>query len=81
VLARLLRDIRAGKTQIVARLDRLSRSVTHLLAVVEQLETSGAHFHSLRDPIGTIVPQGMFSLNAGSWSVERLGRTVQQLVL
>lgn len=62
VLARLLRDIRPGDTLVVVRLDRLARSVSHLLAVVEQLEASGAHFRSLRDPIDTTTPQGMFSL-------------------
>jgi DNA invertase Pin-like site-specific DNA recombinase len=62
VLARLLRDIRAGETLVVVRLDRLARSVSHLLAVIEQLEAVGAHFRSLRDPIDTSTPQGMFSL-------------------
>ena len=62
VLARLLRKIRAGETLVVVRLDRLARSVSHLLAVIEQLEASGAHFRSLHDPIDTSTPQGMFSL-------------------
>ncbi len=62
VLARLLRDIRPGDTLVVVRLDRLARSISHLLAVIEQLETSSAHFRSLRDPIDTSAPQGMFSL-------------------
>jgi DNA invertase Pin-like site-specific DNA recombinase len=62
VLARLLRDIRPGETLVVVRLDRLARSVSHLLAVIEQLEAAGAHFRSLRDPIDTATPQGMFSL-------------------
>ncbi len=62
VLARLLREIRAGETLVVVRLDRLARSVSHLLAVIEQLEAKGAHFRSLRDPIDTTTPQGMFSL-------------------
>jgi DNA invertase Pin-like site-specific DNA recombinase len=62
VLARLLREIRPGETLVVVRLDRLARSVSHLLAVIEQLEASGAHFRSLRDPIDTSTPQGMFSL-------------------
>ena len=44
------------------RLDRLARSVSHLLVVIEQLEARGAHFRSLRDPIDTSTPQGMFSL-------------------
>ena len=62
VLARLLREIRPGETLVVVRLDRLARSVSHLLAVIEQLEANGAHFRSLRDPIDTTTPQGMFSL-------------------
>ena len=62
VLARLLRDIQPDDTLVVVRLDRLARSVGHLLTVIEQLEGSDAHFRSLRDPIDTTTPQGMFSL-------------------
>jgi DNA invertase Pin-like site-specific DNA recombinase len=62
VLARLLREIRPGETLVVVRLDRLARSVSHLLAVIELLEANGGHFRSLRDPIDTSTPQGMFSL-------------------
>lgn len=62
VLARVLREIRRGETLVVVRLDRLARSVSHLLAVIEQLQAKGAHFRSLRDPIDTATPQGMFSL-------------------
>src|SRR5271166_7026654 len=62
VLARLLRDIAAGETLVVVRLDRLARSISHLLAVIEHLEARSAHFRSLRDPIDTTTPQGMFSL-------------------
>jgi hypothetical protein len=51
VLARLLHEIRPGETLVVVRLDRLGRSVSHLLAVIEQLEAAGAHFRSLRNPI------------------------------
>lgn len=62
VLTRLLREMRSSETLVVVRLDRLARSVSHLLAVIEQLEAAGAHFRSLRDPIDTRTPQGMFSL-------------------
>lgn len=61
-LAKLTRDIAAGDTLIVVRLDRLARSVSHLLEVIEDLAAKGAHFRSLRDPIDTSTPQGMFSL-------------------
>jgi DNA invertase Pin-like site-specific DNA recombinase len=42
VLARLLDTLRPGDTLVVAQLDRLARSVSHLLAVIEQLEGQGA---------------------------------------
>ncbi|MCZ4093425.1 recombinase family protein [Sinorhizobium psoraleae] len=62
VLAKLLKDLTAGDVLVVVRLDRLARSVSHLLDVIENLEKRGAHFRSLRDPIDTSTPQGMFSL-------------------
>jgi DNA invertase Pin-like site-specific DNA recombinase len=62
VLSKLLLSIQAGESLVVVRLDRLARSVMHLLEVIQKLETRGAHFRSLRDPIDTSTPQGMFSL-------------------
>ncbi len=61
-LSKLLREINAGDTLIVVRLDRLARSVSHLLEVIEDLTAKNAHFRSLRHPIDTSTPQGMFSL-------------------
>ena len=61
-LSRLLRDISSGDTLVVVRIDRLARSVRHLLEVIEGLTEKGVHFRSLRDPIDTTTPQGMFSL-------------------
>ena len=61
-LARLVREMKAGDILKVVRIDRLARSVSHLLEVIETLERKGAHFRSLRDPIDTTTPQGMFSL-------------------
>ncbi|WOS67066.1 MULTISPECIES: recombinase family protein [Sinorhizobium] len=62
VLAKLLKDLAAGDVLVVVRLDRLAHSVSHLLDVIEDLVTRGVHFRSLRDPIDTSTPQGMFSL-------------------
>jgi len=62
VLAKLMCDIGGGDVLVVVLLDRLARSVSHLLQVIETLEERGAHFRSLRDPIDTSTPQGMFSL-------------------
>lgn len=61
-LQRLLASIRPGDTLVVARLDRLARSLAHLLQVIDTLEGRGAHFRSLGDPIDTATPQGRFSL-------------------
>lgn len=61
-LRRLLAAIRPGDTLVVVRLDRLARSLAHLLQVVETLGAQGAHFRSLNDPIDTTTPQGTFSL-------------------
>src|SRR5690349_16266154 len=62
VLSKLVREIGRGDVLVVVRLDRLARSVRHLLEVIEDLESKGAHFRSLRDPIDTSTPQGVFSL-------------------
>jgi DNA invertase Pin-like site-specific DNA recombinase len=61
-LARLLVQIQPGDVLIVVRLDRLARSVSHLLETIEVLDDKSAHFRSLRDPIDTSTAQGMFSL-------------------
>ncbi|ENN89758.1 DNA invertase [Rhizobium freirei PRF 81] len=47
-LSKLLREINAGDTLVVV--------------VIEDLTAKNAHFRSLRDPIDTSTPQGMFSL-------------------
>lgn len=75
VLAKLMRELGAGDVLVVVRLDRLARSVSHLLAVIEDLDERKAHFRSLRDPIDTSTPQGMFSLQVLG-AVARLERTL-----
>ncbi len=62
VLARVLDQLRVGDTLVVVRIDRLARSLSHLLEVIERLEAKGAHFRSLQDPIDTASPQGKFTL-------------------
>jgi DNA invertase Pin-like site-specific DNA recombinase len=62
VLARALQRVRPGDVLLVVRIDRLARSLSHLLEVIEGLEAKGAHFRSLHDPIDTTSPQGKFTL-------------------
>jgi len=54
--------IGAGDTLVVVRMDRLARSLMHLLEVIGRLEAKGAHFRSLQDPIDTASPQGRFAM-------------------
>ena len=46
----------------MVRIDRLARSLAHLLEIVETLDARGAGFRSLGDPIDTTSPQGRFTL-------------------
>jgi len=61
-LAKAVAQVKRGDILVVARIDRLARSLSHLLDVIEGLEARGAHFKSLRDPIDTSTPQGKFAL-------------------
>lgn len=66
-LTKLPGEIRAGDTLVIVRLDRLARSVSHLLQVIEDLTAEGAHFRLLRDPIDTTTPQGFRSRCSAPW--------------
>ena len=61
-LAAALDRLRRGDTLVVARIDRLARSLSHLLEVVEALRARGCHFRSLADPIDTAGPGGVLVL-------------------
>ncbi len=63
----LLERIGKGDTLVVVRIDRLARSLSHLLEVIERLEAKGAFFRSLTDPIDTASPQG--KLPSRSWAL------------
>jgi len=47
---------------VVVRIDRLARSLSHLLGVIERVREAGGHFRSLGDPIDTAGPSGMLVL-------------------
>lgn len=61
-LAALLTRLRPGDILVVARIDRLARSLAHLLAVIGRLEARGVGFRSLGDPIDTAGPSGTLVL-------------------
>ncbi len=54
-LAEALAKVQRGDVLVVARLDRLARSLSHLLSVIAELDAKGAHFKSLADPIKKLV--------------------------
>jgi hypothetical protein len=62
VLAQILKTIKAGDVLLVVRLDRLARSLPHLLDTIERLGKRGAHLRSLNDPVDTTTPQGVFAV-------------------
>ncbi|ANQ71264.1 recombinase family protein [Rhodococcus sp. 008] len=55
----LLDHLRAGDTLVVWRLDRLGRSLTHLIETVEDPQSRGVSFKSLTETIDTSSPGGM----------------------
>lgn len=52
-LAAALEELESGDTLVVWRLDRLGRSLPHLVATVNELKERGVHFHSLGEAIDT----------------------------
>ncbi|MBV1692568.1 recombinase family protein [Novosphingobium sp. G106] len=58
-LARAIARVGQGDTLLVVRIDRLARSLSHLLEIVETLRAKGAYFRSINDPIDTSSAQGM----------------------
>lgn len=61
-LQRLLLELRPGDTLMVARLDRLARSLAHLLEIVDTLQQKGCFFRSLADNFDTTTAQGRMML-------------------
>lgn len=57
-LAKLKEKMRKGDTLVVWRLDRLGRSLKHLIALVNELESSGVGFKSLQEAIDTTSATG-----------------------
>jgi len=57
-LAALFDHLRAGDTLVVWRLDRLGRSLPHLIETIGQLEARGVGFKSVQEHIDTTTPGG-----------------------
>ena len=52
-LAEALSHLRVGDTLVVWRLDRLGRSLAHLIETIKELEGRGVHFRSLQEQLDT----------------------------
>ena len=61
-LAKALAFIKSGDCLVVWKLDRLGRSLPHLLTTITDLKKRGIAFRSLTEQMDTTTPQGMFSL-------------------
>lgn len=59
-LSKTLEILREGDTLVVWKLDRLGRSVKHLVDLVAGLAQQGVHFKSLTDSIDTTTASGRF---------------------
>lgn len=62
-LRQALRALRLGDTLVVWRLDRLGRSLPHLIEVIAGLHKCEIGLHSLREQIDTTSPAGRFYLH------------------
>lgn len=62
-LDRALRALKNGDVLIVWRLDRLGRSLPHLIGVIGDLHKKGVDVRSLREQIDTSSPAGRFYLH------------------
>lgn len=59
-LKKALRCLQEGDTLVVWKLDRLGRSMRHLVMLTEELREKGINFRSLTDNIDTSTPMGRF---------------------
>ncbi|MBF0551359.1 MAG: recombinase family protein [Deltaproteobacteria bacterium] len=62
-LKELLDNLRPGDVVVIWKLDRLGRSLRHLVELVNELMQRDVGLQSLNDPIDTTTPQGRLSFN------------------
>ena len=63
VLNSLLKDLRANDTLVIWKLDRLGRSLKHLVELINYLIEKKVWLKSLNDPIDTTTAQGRLIFN------------------
>lgn len=58
-LAKALDELKGGDTLVVWKLDRLGRSMKHLIEIVNGLEARGVAFRTITEKIDSKTPQGV----------------------
>ncbi|MCG7392647.1 recombinase family protein [Microvirga sp. ACRRW] len=58
-LTNALNTLNEGDVLVVWKIDRLGRSLSHLIGLLNELGQRGVQFKSLQDPIDTTTPSGM----------------------
>jgi DNA invertase Pin-like site-specific DNA recombinase len=59
-LDKMLKELKAGDCVVIQKLDRLGRSLSHLLKLIEGFKRDGIQFKSLTDNFDTTTSQGIF---------------------
>jgi DNA invertase Pin-like site-specific DNA recombinase len=59
----MIENLRSGDVLVIWKLDRLGRSLNHLIGLVNELMERGVGLKSVNDPIDTTTPQGRLSFN------------------
>ena len=81
-LDRLLDQLRPGDVVVVAKYDRLSRSLQDLLIIVETIRNRGAGFRSLAEDIDTTTPAGRLVFHVRSsiaqFELERIAERTKE---
>lgn len=67
--------LQEGDTLVIWRLDRMSRSLKHLIEINEFLNSKGAYFESIMEKIDTSAPMGEFVFHILG-AVAQLERTI-----
>lgn len=78
VLNDCLEHLRNGDVLVVYKIDRLGRSLKHLVSLIASLEEKGVLFKSLNDPIDTTTPQGKLVFNIFSSLAEFERELIQE---
>lgn len=63
LLEAMLYTLRRGDVVVVYKTDRLARSLVDLLRILARIESAGASFRSLTEPIDTATPAGRMMLH------------------